>query len=88
MLVAAAYPGGIYAWLARPTLNIAPEGSNVILSWPSSSSTASSVLQENADLGPAWVSVTNAPVLLTNGLNQVVLPRAPSGSHFFRLNGP
>jgi hypothetical protein len=88
ILTATANPGGIYTWQASPMLSITPSSGNVIISWQSLSSAAGCVLQGTSNLKPTnWLTVTNLPVL-TNGLNQVVVPVSPTSAHFYRLESP
>jgi hypothetical protein len=71
--------------LPPATLNLAPAGTNFVLTWPSQP--AGSVLQENSDLSTTnWVTVTNTPAI-SNGLCQVLLPSSP-GNQFYRLQYP
>jgi hypothetical protein len=78
--------GGIYTWqtIPKPVLNVAPSGSNLLLSWTVPSRLFA--LQENADLASTnWTDVASAPVLnLTNLQNQVRLP-LPADNRFYRL---
>jgi len=68
---------------ASPLLSIQLTSTNaVVISWPASSIGFS--LQRSSILNPAnWVNVTNTPVV-TNGLNQVMMP-PPAGRQFYRL---
>ena len=87
-MTAVAYPGGIYTWQASPMMSITPAGSNVVISWQSLPSATGYALRENSSLAVTnWLTVTNLPVL-TNGLNQVVVPLSLISSHFYRLKSP
>ena len=68
---------------ASPLLSIQLTSTNaVVISWPASSIGFS--LQQSSILNPAnWVNVTNTPVV-TNGLNQVMVPPL-TGRQFYRL---
>ncbi|MDE3066368.1 MAG: hypothetical protein KGJ60_02340 [Verrucomicrobiota bacterium] len=67
-----------------PTLNIAVSGTNVIFSW--SAAATGFVLQQNASLSTGnWQDVTN-PVIVTNGLFEVILPLSQAGNYFYRLS--
>jgi hypothetical protein len=71
--------------LPPATLNLAPAGTNFVLSWPTQP--VGSVLKQNSDLSTTnWVAVTNTPAI-SNGLNQVLLPPFP-GNQFYRLAYP
>jgi hypothetical protein len=78
--------GGFYTWqtIPKPVLDVAPSGSNLLLSWTVASRLFG--LQENVDLASTnWTDVASAPVLnLTNLQNQVRLP-LPAGNRFYRL---
>lgn len=80
---------GIFAAIqtpGAPLLTITPAGANVIISWPVS--TGSFTLQNNTDLNfpNAWSTVGQS-IIVTNGLNMVVVP-ATFGNKFFRLKFP
>lgn len=63
-------------------VDIARSGDNFSISWPSPPT--GFVLQQSSNLITMnWTAVTNTPIL-TNGLNQVVLPRS-TNSQFYRL---
>jgi hypothetical protein len=85
-LVGTVMGGGIYTAQStpRPSLNLAPSGSNALLSWTIPS--VDFTLQQNSDLTTTnWTDVTTPPVLnLTNLQNQVLLS-PPSGNTFYRL---
>jgi hypothetical protein len=87
-LAAMAYPGGVYTWESIPALNVRQSGGNLFISWQPTASATGFILQEDADLATNdWVTVATVPVL-TNGINQVVIPLPQSGNQFYRLQGP
>jgi hypothetical protein len=68
----------------RPSLTIAPSGTNVLVAWPLSADPGY-VLQSATNLAPpaTWTTVTNA---VTVSINQnVVLLSRPAAAKFFRL---
>lgn len=71
--------------IAAPALKIARSGTNVVISWPSTS--AGFVLESKTNLmATTWTPVSTTPTL--NGTDyQVTLP-AGSGLQFFRLKSP
>jgi hypothetical protein len=71
--------------LPPAALDIAPSGTNLVLSWPSPPEGFK--LQQNSNLATTnWTTMTNTPTI-TNGQNQVFLPSA-AGSRFYRLKYP
>ena len=68
----------------RPSLTIAPAGTNVLVAWPLSANPGY-MLQSTTNLAPpaAWTTVTNAVTVSINQ-NVVSLPR-PAAAMFFRL---
>ncbi|MGA2787266.1 MAG: hypothetical protein ABSF60_07035, partial [Verrucomicrobiota bacterium] len=68
----------------RPSLTIAPSGTNVLVAWPLSADPGY-VLQSATNLAPpaTWTAVTNAATISINQ-NVVMLPR-PVAAKFFRL---
>jgi hypothetical protein len=78
--------GGIWTAQIAPTplLNIAPSGTNLVLSWIVPSTDF--ILQENPDLDPAkWIDIAATPGLnYTNVQYQVTTP-TPAGHRFYRL---
>lgn len=83
--------GGFWSLFAvqtpgAPLLNIQLVSPNAIMvSWPSPST--GFVLQQNGDLGTTnWVAVTNS-VVLTNGLNSVIVS-PQMGNQYYRLVSP
>jgi hypothetical protein len=85
-LVAGDYGGQIYRWDYTPTLYIADENTNAMVSWVAAA--GDFVLQQSPDLtGNNWTALTNVPAFnSTNSLNAVTLPSS-SGKAFFRLSG-
>jgi hypothetical protein len=67
--------------VSLPALSARPSGNNIILSWPQN--IGGYQLQQTPTLGAPWQAVT-APVILTNGVNQVTAPAGPSA--FYELN--
>jgi hypothetical protein len=71
--------------LTPAALDIKRSGTNVLLKWPSPP--GGFVLEQNTNLATTnWLTVTNGSII-TNGLNQVVLPR-PTTNKFYRLKYP
>jgi hypothetical protein len=71
--------------LPPATLDIAPSGTNLVLSWMSPP--GGFVLQQNSDLTTTnWTAVTNTPTI-TNGQNQIILSPT-NGNQFYRLEYP
>lgn len=68
-----------------PVLNIAPAGSDVLISW--SATYTGYALQENSDLNTTnWMTTTNS-VVTVGGQNQVLIT-SPAGNNFYRLQSP
>jgi hypothetical protein len=66
----------------QPTLNVQPNGTNVVISWNAAST--GFVLQASPSLAPAaWVPVTNAPVS-ASGQQTVTVPMTDQ-LQFYRL---
>lgn len=79
---AAARTAGLAIFQLVPELQIAPIGTNVLLSWPVT--TKQFALQQSPDVtGTNWTTVTNA-VVLQGQQYQVELPVSP-GQAFYRL---
>jgi len=72
--------------VSQPTLTIARSGSNVILSWPTTSS--GFTLQSNTSLpnSAGWVTVSPSPVIV--GSNYNVTNSISGGVTFYRLSHP
>jgi len=68
-----------------PVLSIRAAGPNVVLSWQALCATCVLEQVEQLNLPILWMPV-GAPVMTSNGTNQVTLPRGPN-NRFFRL-GP
>ena len=59
---------------------IAPDGNSVVVSWPSS--IGGYGLQESSSLNsPSWVNVS-APVIVTNGMTEVIVPKSGATSYY------
>jgi hypothetical protein len=85
-LVAGDYGGQIYRWDYTPTLYIADENTNSVVSWVAAA--GDFVLQQSPNLtANNWMALTNVPTFnSTNSLNAVTMPSS-SGNAFFRLSG-
>jgi len=79
-------PGDLSAAAGEPSLSISPTGTNMVaVAW--SAAALGFALQQKSLLGATnWVSVTNAPSVVSNQA-QVILGLAATNS-FFRLQGP
>lgn len=83
-LVGAIYGGLIYSWQYTPTLYIANNKTNVVVSWVSGA--PDFTLQENHDLkSTSWSELTNTPAFdpMTSSNSVSLLPLG--GNSFFRL---
>jgi photosystem II stability/assembly factor-like uncharacterized protein len=70
--------------VVAPTLNIAPAGGNVAVSWTVPSTNF--VLQQSTSLAsPNWVNVTNIPVLVPMNLQDQVVITSTNPQSLFRL---
>ena len=75
---------GIYTWQAIPSLRLRLLSTNLLLAWPSNSSSVGFALQQSLDVaGTHWSAATETPIL-SNQEYQAVLPPA-SGAAFYRL---
>jgi GxGYxYP putative glycoside hydrolase C-terminal domain/Legume lectin domain len=73
-----------FSFNSTPSAGIQPSAGNIVVSWPGA--TPGFTLQENADLTAAnWVNVTNTAIL-TNNLNQVMVPA--TSNMYYRLALP
>ncbi|HEY1791040.1 MAG TPA: hypothetical protein VGJ73_23025, partial [Verrucomicrobiae bacterium] len=73
-----------FSFTSMPSAAIQPSAGNVLVSWPGG--TPGFTLQENANLTtPNWVNVTTTDVL-TNNLNQVIIPA--TSNMYYRLALP
>jgi len=72
-----------YFPIAAPPLSVTPEGSNCVISWPSSPTVF--ILQQTASLTPpiSWSTVSN-PGWITNSVVEVSVPNSGATS-FYRL---
>lgn len=69
-----------FAYAPLPTLAMSKSGSNMVLSWPAA--VLGYTLQSKANLTDATWNNISAPIISTNGSNQVVMP---SSNQFYRL---
>ncbi len=71
-----------FSFVSLANAAIAPNGNNVVVSWPDS--IAGYSLQQSASLASGnWVNVTN-PVTVVNGQNEVIVPNS-GAAMFYRL---
>lgn len=71
-----------FTFVSIPNEAIAPNGTNEVISWPSS--VAGYTLEESTNLTSAnWTNVTNV-INVVNGQNEVIMP-VSSGNMFYRL---
>jgi len=71
-----------FSFVSLATQTIAPNGTNVVVSWPAS--VAGYTLQESSSLTSVnWMNVTNV-VNVVNGQNEVIMPKS-SPDMFYRL---
>jgi len=76
----------LYPGTFQPSVNLTIDrsaGTNVLLSWPTSSGNYSLLASASLNLQPSWVAVSNPP-RLAGDRNIVELPRTP-GNRFFTL---
>jgi hypothetical protein len=69
------------AGLSWPLLSVSQNGTNILLSWPTSAS--GFTVQSTISLGQTWASLAGTPV--TNGNNVVLTTSVSTNAEFFRL---
>jgi endonuclease YncB( thermonuclease family) len=77
-------PAGLFAGILAPSLQIAANLPNVVLSWTTNASAF--VLNRTTNLSLAWTPVTNNLTVI--GTNNAVTLNASSGNQFFKLIAP